>query len=190
MLKSVHQASGLGSPPDTFYTNDVEKANQIIQRKTNYKAFEWSDFCKLAKDLVEEQENEFEKAVIGVGEYSFDNEYAHLEVPLAKWSSMSQAQRKRYLERIRKFTLHEAKAFGRENCLSSSVLSTSASGNAPSYSICGDQFSVDGCQLSADILQYMLERLILAPNSINYVHHRDQAMPNFLRANQNSGHIL
>jgi len=74
MLKSVRQSSGLGSPPDAFYTNDVESANRIIKRKTNYKAFEWPDFCKLAKDLVEEQENEIEKAVIGVGEYSFDNE--------------------------------------------------------------------------------------------------------------------
>ena len=43
-------------------------ANCIIKRKTNYKACEWPEFCRLAKDLVEEQENEIEKAVIAVGE--------------------------------------------------------------------------------------------------------------------------
>ena len=52
------------------------------------------EFCRLAKVLVEEQENEIEKAVIGIGDYRFDEEYVHLEVSLSKWSSMSQAQRK------------------------------------------------------------------------------------------------
>ena len=109
MLKSVREVSGMGSPPDAFYTNDVESASRIIKHKTNYKVCEWPDFCKLAKDLVEEQENEIEKAVIGVGEYRFDKDYVHLEVPLAKWSSMSQAQRTKHLQKIRNFTLLEAK---------------------------------------------------------------------------------
>ena len=57
MLKYVRKASGLGSPLDTFYTNDVESANHIIKRKTNYRVCEWPEFCQLAnyKELVEEQ---------------------------------------------------------------------------------------------------------------------------------------
>jgi len=90
----------MGHPPDAFYINNVESVNRIIKHKTNYKTCEWSDFCKLARELVEEQENEIEKAVIGVGEYRFDEEYVCLEVPLAKWSSMSQAQRKKRLQKI------------------------------------------------------------------------------------------
>ena len=38
--------------------------------------------------------------MIGIGDYRFDDEYVHLEVSLSKWSSMSQAQRKRHLEKI------------------------------------------------------------------------------------------
>lgn len=39
--------------------------------------------CRLSKELVEEQQNEIEKAVIGIGKYRFDDEYALLEVPLS-----------------------------------------------------------------------------------------------------------
>ena len=40
MLKSVREVSGLGNPPDAFYANNVESANRIIKRKTNYKVCE------------------------------------------------------------------------------------------------------------------------------------------------------
>ena len=69
MLRSVRRASGLGDPPEPFYTNDVESMNRVIKQKTNYKISEWPDFCRLAKQLIDEQENEIENAVIGVGEY-------------------------------------------------------------------------------------------------------------------------
>ena len=167
MLRSVREASGLGSPPDAFYTNDVESANRIIKRKTNYKVCEWPEFCRLAKELVEEQENEIEKAVIGIGDYRFDEEYVHLEVSLSKWSSMSHAQRKRHLEKIKTLTLPDARRFKTGTC----HMSSTASANSPSeaFTICGEHFSIDGCQLSNDILHNMFckaERLVLAPNSI------------------------
>ena len=37
------------------------------KRKTEYKTSERPKFCRLAKELVDDQENEIEKAVIGVG---------------------------------------------------------------------------------------------------------------------------
>ena len=72
---------------------------------------EWPEFCKLAKELIEEQENEIEKAIIGVGEYKFDDDYAHLAIPLGKWSSMSQLQRKKHVDKIKSLTLQEAKTY-------------------------------------------------------------------------------
>ena len=84
MLKSIRQASGLGNPPEPFYTNDVESVNRVIKRKTNYKTSDWPDFCKLAREIVDDQEAEIEKAIIGVGEYKFSNGYEHLEIPVSK----------------------------------------------------------------------------------------------------------
>lgn len=108
MLKSIRRASGLGNPPDAFYTNDVESINRVIKRKTDYKTTEWPDFCKLARELLDEQEGEIEKAVLGIGEYKFSDGYEHLEIPVSKWSSMSQLQRQKHLRRIRTLSMNEA----------------------------------------------------------------------------------
>lgn len=134
MLKSITKFGGLGSPRDPFYTNDVESANRIIKRKTNYKATEWPEFCKLAKELIEEQENEIEKAIIGVGEYKFDDNYAHLAIPLSKWSSMSQLQRKKHVDKIKSQTLQEAKTYGKPKV---STATESIPSSHSSLSICG-----------------------------------------------------
>ena len=64
----IHVKICLGSPMDALYTNDVESVNHIVKRKTNYRVCEWPEFCSLAKELVEEQDNEIEKAVFAVGE--------------------------------------------------------------------------------------------------------------------------
>ena len=84
MLASVWESAGLGSPPEPFYTNEIESINKVIKQKTGYKSSEWSEFCRLAKELVVDQQSEMEKAVIGVGEYRFSEEF---EIPLGKWSS-------------------------------------------------------------------------------------------------------
>ena len=168
MLRSVRQSAGLGSPPDQFYTNDIESINRVIKRKTGYKTSEWPEFCRLAKELVGDQESEIEKAVIGIGEYRFDDEYAHLEIPLASWSSMSQTQRRKYLERISNLTLPEAKEQHKKRP-SSHFSAETASSSDRSLTICGKQFNVDTCQLSSDILKNIFskaEKLVCGQNTI------------------------
>ena len=56
-------------------------------------------------------------------------------------------------------------------CKSGSQLSTSVfmNSNVEAFTICGEHFSVDGCQLSDDILHNMFrkaEKLVASPNSI------------------------
>ena len=166
MLRPLRKSAGLGSPPDPFYTNDVESANRIIKRKTDYKASEWPEFCKLAKELIEEQANEIEKAIIGVGEYKFTDDYAHLVVPLGKWSSMSQLQRKKYIDKIKSLTLQEAKTYGKPKV---SKATESVESSHPSLSICGNLFFAEKCQLSQDILLNIFskaEKLVRSTTSI------------------------
>ena len=74
MLSPIRQAAGLGNPPEPFYTNEIESIYRIIKRKTG----------KLAKELIDEQKNKIEKAVVGVGEYRFCDEFKYLELPLFK----------------------------------------------------------------------------------------------------------
>ena len=167
MLKPVRQAAGLGNPPGPFYTNDIESINRVIKRKTDYRASEWPDFCRLARELVDEQECELEKAVIGIGEYTFNNEFKHLEIPLSSWSCMTQAQRQKHLNHIRNIMLQAAKIPSTKPVNIISHHQESASSNY--LTICEQRFNVDKCQLSNDILKDMFrkaEMLVSAPNSI------------------------
>ena len=117
---------------------------------------------------MDDQESEIEKAVIGIGEYRFDDEYAHLEIPLAKRSSMSPNQHKKHLECIRNLTLQEAKEQHKKKSLSNST-AESASSSDKSLTICGKQFNVGACQFSSDILKNMFnkaEKLVCGQNTI------------------------
>ena len=64
-------------------------------------------FCKLAKQLVEDQKNELDKAVISIGEHRFCEEFKHLEVSMCK-SSMTKVQQTKHLQSIAGLTMHEA----------------------------------------------------------------------------------
>ena len=92
MMAPIRQMAGLGNPPEPFYTIEIESINRVRKQKTGYKTSEWPVFCKLAKELVEDQQSELEKAVLSIGEYRFCKEFKHLEVPIGKWSSMTKAQ--------------------------------------------------------------------------------------------------
>ena len=162
MLSPIRQAAGLGNPPEPFYTNEIESINRVIKRKTGYKASEWPEFCKLAKELIDEQKNEIEKAVVGVGEYRFCDEFKHLQLPLFKWSSMTKLQREKYLQKVAKLSLQEAKvpSFSKTHTSGSNEIVNSTK----ILNICRKQFNVENCAISTDILQNMFskaEKLVL-----------------------------
>lgn len=71
MTQSVRESAGLKNPPEPFYTNDMESINRLIKCKVTYKATQWPEFCRLAEDIVREQQEEVEKVIIGTGEYRF-----------------------------------------------------------------------------------------------------------------------
>jgi hypothetical protein len=119
----------------------------VIKRKTDYKTTEWPDFCRLARELVDEQESEIEKAVISVGEYTFSDGYEHLAIPISKWSSMSQLQRRKHLQRIRTISMNEA---ARVTTIEKPKTSPSTPGTSSvkEFSLCGKSFDASACQLS------------------------------------------
>ena len=100
MLSSVQESARLGSPPEPFYTNEIS-INRVIKQKTGYKSSERPEFCTLAKELIVDQQSEMEKAVTGVGEYLFSEEFKHLEIPLGKWSSMIKMQQQTICRELR-----------------------------------------------------------------------------------------
>ena len=138
----------------------------MIKQKAGYKSSEWPEFCRLAKELIEDQQSELEKAVIGVGEYQFCEEFKHLEVPLGKWSSMTKMQQTNYLQRITRLSLQEAKVFPSNKSKGQSKVPTKVS---KVFKICGQNFSAEKSLLAADVLQCMFdkaEKLVQGTNSV------------------------
>ena len=81
MIASVHTRAGLGSPPRRFTTNSNKSLNNLFKRKVVFRQSEWPQFNKTLQAVVTEQQDEFQKAIFGMGEYELLDEFKYLEVP-------------------------------------------------------------------------------------------------------------
>ncbi len=98
-LRPLREDVGLGSPPAAFYTNDSESINALLKGSLGYKKHQWGLFNEKAKKIVEQQQREMEKAIVGYGEYRLQPQYSFLAVSEEKWFRMSQER----LRWVRKF---------------------------------------------------------------------------------------
>ena len=100
MIKGVREECGLGSPPATFTTNASESANYMLKHKVNYKQNELPEFLEKYKELVHEQEQEVNKALLGRGKYELRNQYQSWHIPESKWFSMTTSQREQHIHKF------------------------------------------------------------------------------------------
>ena len=105
MLKDKREAAGLGSPPEPFYTNDVESKYRVLKHHTSYKPQQLPEFVETMRSMYEDQKQEIERAVVGIGEYKLCPPYRALEVESKEWFKKNQKQRQRILERFAKAEL-------------------------------------------------------------------------------------
>ena len=75
MLKSVRRNAGLGDPPTLFTTNASESVNSLLKNRMDYKKNELSEFLDKLKSLIDNQEKEMEKAIIGRGKYELCEQF-------------------------------------------------------------------------------------------------------------------
>ena len=97
MLKEERVAAGMGSPPEPFYTNDVESKNRVLKYQTSYTPQQLPQFVDSMKDLFQQQREEVEKAVAGLGEYRICTSYSHLSIQTKQWFQKTEKQRLRVL---------------------------------------------------------------------------------------------
>ena len=79
MLKEKRELAGLGSPPEPFYTNDLESKNRVLKHQTDYKPQELPAFVEAMKTLFQEQKQEVQKAIVRLAEYKLSPKYSNLE---------------------------------------------------------------------------------------------------------------
>lgn len=89
MIRSVRQAAGMGHLPEHFTTNASESINSVLKLKVDYKRSELLIFVTRLNELVNEQTEEIEKAVINQGKYQLKKEYGYLHIQQSKWFKMS-----------------------------------------------------------------------------------------------------
>jgi hypothetical protein len=94
MICRVRTKAGLGFPPSSYTTNNNESINKVLKDKTSYKQQEWPEFNLKVFELVNEQQEEFSKALCGYGEYSFIDDYKFLDFSHMQWLQMIAEQRK------------------------------------------------------------------------------------------------
>ena len=99
-LRSLREDVGLGSPPVAFRTNDSESINAVLKECVGFKKQKWAIFNDTIKVAVTKQQQEFEKAIIGLGQYTLQKQFEFLSVPSDKWFRMNTDQR---LLHIKKF---------------------------------------------------------------------------------------
>ena len=98
---------GLGSPPKPFYTNDNESINALLKDCLGYKKHQWGLFNAKVKEIVNQQQREVEKALIGYGEYRLRPQYSSLSVTEEKWFKLSQEQRQQCIAKFNKATVEQ-----------------------------------------------------------------------------------
>ena len=110
-LVSIREGAGLGSPPAAYYTNPNEAINSAIKNKTNYKKQQLPLFIESMKELVDQQQEEVEKAIVGGGKYSIGAAYKSYEVMDGRWwRPMTEAQRIAHIKKFNCQTLKRKEA--------------------------------------------------------------------------------
>lgn len=107
MLKNKQESAGLGSPPDPYYTNDIESKNRVLKHQNSYKPHQLPDFVKSMKSLYM-YEARTDKAVVGIGEYALRIPYSSHGVQAKDWFKKNQKQRERILDHFSKAKLSSA----------------------------------------------------------------------------------
>ena len=122
MLKSVRQRCGLGSPPVAFTTNASESVNAMLKRKVDYRRNELPQFLHHLKALIDEQEQEIQKAVVDRAKYALLPKYKKFKKSEDEWFlKMNESERVRLLQRfasIKLTSVHVLYADQKEECSS------------------------------------------------------------------------
>ena len=101
MLKSIRRKGGLGDPPLQFTTNASESVNFVLKSKVDYRKNELPEFLDKLKSVIDEQERELERAIIGRGKYKLCDDFKRLEISEDEWfTKMSVSQREAHVKRV------------------------------------------------------------------------------------------
>ena len=74
--------------------------NKVAITQADHQRSTWVQLTNNMFDIVNDQLQEIEKAVHGMGEYRFKSQYKHFELGSSKWFMMLPQQRKKHLNKV------------------------------------------------------------------------------------------
>ena len=99
-LKPVRRNAGLGDPPEPYLNNLPESGNAVIRRAVNYQPNEMSHFFMEMEELITQQKQDCEAAILNRGSYMLSEEFKSLQIPPEKWFKMNTNQREVALQKL------------------------------------------------------------------------------------------
>ena len=149
MLRPIREKVGLGNLPFLDDKCQRECVNTMLKMKVDYKRNDLPVFLEKVKELIQEQDEEVKKAVIGRGKYVVNSEFKKFVKTEDEWFvKMKEAERVRHLQRFSSFKLPET-----------SQISLSLSGLTGSTSFCSN---TDGPCSSSNFTLYRDHQVSLA----------------------------
>ena len=101
MLKPIRTAAGLGNPPNSYLNQRVESLNNVIKEALNHQCTDQVSIHEvLLEKVFRQQEDEYKKAIFGMGEYRLSPSYKKYQVDPVKWSQKRDEQQQSYLEKV------------------------------------------------------------------------------------------
>ena len=107
MLRPIREECGLGNPPSIFTTNASESINALLKRKLDYKKQELPVFIEKVKELVSEQKQDVERALVNCGKLQLRPQYQALGVRESDWLIMNSEQRKKHLDKVQSIAVSD-----------------------------------------------------------------------------------
>ena len=98
--RSKKESSDLWYSTTAFTTNQSESINSIIKKQVEWKENKLPELVNHLKAVCDRQITETQKAVIGHGEWKFEQAYSYLEVPEHIWFKKSQQQKNSHLNKV------------------------------------------------------------------------------------------
>ena len=135
MLRPIREKAGLGNPPCSFTTNASESVNAMLKMKVDYKRNDLPVFLEKVKELIQEQDEEINKAVVGRGKYVVNSEFKKFVKTENEWFvKMKEAERVRHLQRFSSFKLPETSQVSLSLCGSTANTTLRSNTDGPSSS--------------------------------------------------------
>ena len=96
MIKSVREASGMGSPPKQFVANRLECLNSLLKREGG-RNVAVDQLVESTQELVEKQQRNVEWAMLDKGPLKLHIPMQHLAIQEDHWYSMLPEDRKKHM---------------------------------------------------------------------------------------------